>query len=240
MAEIIATSLSEAWTGAVRIALESKKHEVVPLTVVVELNDTAAELNRKLEKRLDKVLERNRKQCVETVARTIFPNGLWNPSSPRQQLYERYRKILPKLHHYSQNRRGLYFERMITQPGKAGKDFNQLEHVITAYNSGTHRRTTLQATPLIPWRDLNRATRLGFPCLQQVAFLPDCATGTLTVLGFYPLHHLFERAYGNYLGLVWLGSFMAHEMSLRLTRMMCVAAVAKLEVPARVARPLVE
>src|SRR5208282_3833137 len=101
------------------------------LTVVVELNDAGAESDRKLEKRLDKTLGCNGKQSVETIARTIFPNGLWNPSAPRLQLYERYRKILPKLHHYSQNRRGLYFERMITQPGKAGKDFNQLEHVIT-------------------------------------------------------------------------------------------------------------
>jgi hypothetical protein len=44
------------------------------------------------------------------------------------------------------------------------------------------------------------------------------------------MQYLFERAYGNYLGLVRLGRFMAHEMGLQLERVVCMAAVAKLEV----------
>jgi len=38
---------------------------------------------------------------------------------------------------------------------------------------------------------------------------------------------LFDRAYGNYLGLCHLGRFMAHEMGLKLVRMTCIASVAQ-------------
>ena len=35
--------------------------------------------------------------------------------------------------------------------------------------------------------------------------------------------YVVERCYGNILGLIWLGQFMAHEMGLTLTRVNCVA-----------------
>ena len=50
----------------------------------------------------------------------------------------------------------------------------------------------------------------------------------LAVTGFYATQHIFEKAYGNYMGLCRLGRFMAHEMKLKLTRMTCIAACAKL------------
>ena len=44
----------------------------------------------------------------------------------------------------------------------------------------------------------------------------------LAVTGFYPTQYMFERAYGNYLGLCRLGNFMAHEMELRLSQVVCI------------------
>ena len=38
--------------------------------------------------------------------------------------------------------------------------------------------------------------------------------------------YMFERAYGNYLGLCNLGRFMAHEMGLKLDSMTCIATPA--------------
>jgi hypothetical protein len=52
------------------------------------------------------------------------------------------------------------------------------------------------------------------------------------------MQYLFERAYGNYLGLARLGEFMAHEMGLRLERVVCFSAVAKLEVSLSQVKPL--
>ena len=37
---------------------------------------------------------------------------------------------------------------------------------------------------------------------------------------------MYERAYGNYLGLCRLGRFMAHEMGLTLSQIVCIATPA--------------
>jgi thymidylate synthase len=148
-------------------------------------------------------------------------------------------KILPKLRKCSPNRRGHYFERLIHYPTeqKASTFVNQLEFIINTYvNRHNHRRSALQASLYNPFVDATDAPRLGFPCLQQVAFVPT--DGHLAVVAFYPLHYVFERAYGNYLGLAHLGQFMAHEMGLTLTRVICVAGVAKLEVSPSLVKPL--
>jgi hypothetical protein len=49
----------------------------------------------------------------------------------------------------------------------------------------------------------------------------------LCVTGFYPMQYLFERAYGNYLGLCRLGRFMAAQIDLPFARMVCVASIAR-------------
>ena len=170
--------------------------------------------------RVNSVLAAANRGSVETVARTIFPLGLWNRNANRADLYRRYQAILPKLHKCPLNHRGIYFERLIQyQMDKKGTAFtNQLEHVITTYVAKkNHRRSGLQASLYNPFIDASHSRRLGFPCLQQIAFIP-CEGHKLAVLGFYPVHYIFERAYGNYLGLAYLGRFMAKEMGLRLDR----------------------
>jgi len=46
---------------------------------------------------------------------------------------------------------------------------------------------------------------------------------------FYATQQVFNKAYGNYLGLCRLGNFMAHEMDLKFSRMNCFIGVAKLD-----------
>lgn len=50
----------------------------------------------------------------------------------------------------------------------------------------------------------------------------------LDLCAFYAMQLVLEKAYGNYLGLVRLGEFLAHEMTLELRRVTCVASVTKL------------
>ena len=52
----------------------------------------------------------------------------------------------------------------------------------------------------------------------------------MAVNGFYAMQYLFERAYGNYLGLCRLGRFVAHELGLELVQMNCMVGIGKLEV----------
>lgn len=241
MAEICATSLDEAWAKAVQFACDSPGHEVLPLVVSFEARGDQTLLRyRELRSALNEALIASGHASVETVANTLFPYSLWNPSKPRDQLFRRYLKILPTLRRDAHNRPGLYFERLINYPGTRGTvGKNQLDHISSTFNSGNHRRSALQAAVFYPLSDLNHARRLGFPCLHQVAFTHNQARGTLTVTGFYATQFLFQRAYGNYLGLTRLGEFMAHEMRLELDRVVCIAAVAKLDVATSQVQPLI-
>ena len=180
-----------------------------------------------IRKLLDDALADDKKQlsCHE-VANTIFPISLWNPEADRKQLYERYRRIMPNVLTYRRNRHGVYFQRLIAfGHGSAygGDDVNQLEHIIQTWHGGNRRRSALHAAIFDPYKDHTHQRMRGFPCLQQVAFAPQGSDG-LAVTGFYATQYIFERAYGNYLGLCRLGRFMAQEMGKQLTQVTCVAS----------------
>jgi hypothetical protein len=228
--EIFANRIDGAWMQAVAMALGAPGHEISPLTVTIQHQSDGEEWDdAEARLKVNRLLESADRQPVEHVASTIFVNSWWNKTRPREEYYKRYKKNLTKLRSFKQNVNGIYLERLINYPGELGKEgLNQLERIIQMFNAGTRRRSAFQATPYYPLTDLKATPYLHFPCLQQVAFIPTRGE-QLTVLGFYPLHYLFQRAYGNYLGLVHLGEFMAHGMSLRLSRVMCIAGVATLE-----------
>jgi hypothetical protein len=238
--EIFSRTVDHAWMQAVEMALSAPGHELSPLTVTIERQSENDDWDHAEGRRsVNLLLDRAGRQPVEHVASTIFVNSWWNKSRPRSEYYNRYKKNLPKLRSFRQNANGIYLERLINYPGELGKEgLNQLERIIEMFNAGTRRRSAFQATPYFPFTDLKATPYLHFPCLQQVAFIPTPAR-QLTVMGFYPVHYLFQRAYGNYLGLAHLGEFMAHGMSLRLVRVICIAGVATLEdQTAALVRPL--
>jgi hypothetical protein len=78
-----------------------------------------------------------------------------------------------------------------------------------------------------PSRDHSSRPYLPFPCLDHVAFAPDGAGG-LSLTAFYANQSIFDRAYGNYLGLCALGRFVAGELGLEFRQLTCVAGVAQL------------
>jgi hypothetical protein len=232
MPEIIDDEISRAWIRAITLANSQPKKEVSNLIVSVEgIQDHSMVANNDpVRLSLDHTLESNGFSTVSTVANTIFPSSLWQKDKPRAVLYERYLRLWPRVSAHKKNQRGTYFQRLIALPGFGDSTFNQLEFVITAYNSGTRRRSALQCGILVPSLDLNATPYQGFPCMQQLAMIPD-GKGGLRVSALYPMHYLWARAYGNYLGLINLGRFMAAEMNLELRAMTCIALVAKLDEP---------
>ena len=234
-------NLSLAWAKAFLEVF--KPREVSPLVVVINgISDGDPLEVPSIREALDHELEAQGHSSCRTVANTIFPNGMWNPEAGREELFERYLKILPRLRKHNGNKNGLYFERLISFGHNGGlkKNVNQLEHVIQTWNAGNPRRSALQASVFDPHRDHTNQRQRGFPCLMQLAFDPQRKDG-LSVTGVYVTQYMFERAYGNILGLIWLGSFMAHEMGLTLTKVNCVATRAVLgNVTKRNLRPLTE
>jgi hypothetical protein len=223
-------NLSIAWGHGLRLAGARGNSEVVPLVVAITGFDKNGNVEEESQVRsaLENVLAEGGKQCIETVANTIFPRSLWNPEAPRQVLFKRYLDILPKIRKATRkNVRGTYFERMITG-GPKGRE-NQLEFGIGTYlaRDGV-RRSILQIAIFDPSRDHSAAAQLGFPCLQHVTFAPS--DKGLCVNAFYAAQYMVERAYGNYLGLCRLGQFVAHEMELPLVRLTCFTGIAECEV----------
>jgi hypothetical protein len=98
---------------------------------------------------LDALLVRKSKSNVEDVAYTIFPKRLWDMAQgDRAQLFGFYRMAFPayKAINRKANGRGLYFERMMMY-GRGPCDGNQLEYVLSQYNSRSGvRRSMLQTT----------------------------------------------------------------------------------------------
>ena len=218
--------LSLAWGRAIRPMLQrGGPPELAPVIVSVDDFDAGVPReNEEMRLAIDKALAKRGHPSCETVANTIFPGALWNKDEPRQLLFVRYKRVLPKLKRSSpKNKRGLYFERMISG-GPSGRE-NQLDFIIDNFTRRPGvRRGALQIAIFDPKRDQTTAALAGFPCLQHVTFAPT-HSGGLQVNAFYATQYAFTRAYGNYLGLCRLGQFVAHELGLRLERMTCFTGI---------------
>lgn len=225
-------NLSRAWSRLLLGVLDGAGTEVSPLILSVTGFSDIGPLPEGLAVRqaLDQLLERKGRLKVDDVAFTIFPQRLWEMSrGDRTRFFTLYRATFPRWQAMNKkaNGRGLYFERMVMY-GRGPCDGNQLEWILSQYGSrGGVRRSMLQATTFDPGRDHVASAQLGFPCLQQVSFEPTAAG--LVVNAFYATQQIFDKAYGNYLGLAQLGAFMAHEMDIPLARLNVMVGVAKLE-----------
>ena len=232
-----AENLSIAWVRAFLALMEPGVSRITPLvfTLTCISNGQPTETTV-IRDELNIFLKQHGKSTINSTANTIFPKSFWNPNKDRRELYDRYQRAFPVIKRLdSQNRYGLYFQRLIAF-GQGRKRFpreevNQLEHIITTYKKGNHRSSALQASVLDPFLDHTDQRRRGFPCLQQISFVPDSETGELEITGFYANQYIVERAYGNYLGLCRLGHFVAHEIGFSLSRMNCITNVAELGYP---------
>lgn len=164
---------------------------------------------------VDKELCKRGKPSTRESALTIFPNELW---LRRKQMtcdeFSRFcvDRFLPRMKaRNSKNRFGTYFERIM--------DYNcdqtskgQLSLLVDEMKNGRKRprESMLQLAIYDPRRDLSRMPRRGFPCLQQIS-LSYGSGREFCVNATYPVQYIFDRAYGNYLGLCHLGEFIAEQ-----------------------------
>lgn len=227
---VVAGSIAEAWTTVFDRLMQRGVEEIAPLLVSVHgLNNDLPETHPPVRRALDGVLSGlGKNRDTNEVANTIFPRTLWNRAAPRTALYERFLKnVWPGIRHIPANRRGNYFYRMVRFIDEEGAEgVNQIEHLIETWTRGNHRHSALQLSIFDPRRDHVPTRQLGFPCLHQVSFTPLGTNGEegLAVTGYYATQHIVTKAYGNYLGLIRLGQFMADALGLQLRRMNCVAA----------------
>lgn len=228
MPQVEGDNLSIAWAQAFLATHGGDAPPDLPLQVTIHIPEGGKPAEDSfIRKRLDSFLTKHGLLNAHSVANTIFPQSLWNPSLGAKTLFKRYLRIWPRLQKCPANRRGHYFRRLVAaRPQDDNEPMNQLAHVISTWKAGNHRHSALQMAVFDPALDHTDSRQLGFPCLHQICLTPLGANGCdgMAITGFYATQRLLDKAYGNFMGLCRLGTFMAHEMGLRLTRMTDIMA----------------
>lgn len=219
-------NLSKAWCKVLQHIIDKSGNEITPL--VLTLSDFDEDSTMKNE--LNKDMAIHQLDSIDIVSETIFPQSLYlfNKSN-RHELFRLYlENVLPRLKKIDQrNSAGTYFERLIAF-GDSQK--NQLEIIIDSLSedSKIKRRSKSQAAIFDPLKDHKNGVFQSFPCLQHVSFYKS-ENGGLIINSFYAMQYLYQRAYGNWLGLINLGKFVAKETGLVLERFNCFVGVEKLD-----------
>lgn len=227
-------NLSHAWGRALLHVMDNPGKQIAPLIVSISGFDeqNMPEENLEVREALDRLLESKNQTDIDTVAFTIFPQNYWLiANGDRGEFYATCEDALPwlKARNRHRNGRGLYFERLMQYGDGVPCDGNQLEFIISQYKKRPKtRKSMFQATTFDPARDHINQAQIGFPCLQHVSFVP-APTGELVMNAFYATQQLYDKAYGNFLGLAHLGAFMANSMGLKLDRLNVFTGVEKLE-----------
>lgn len=229
---IVSSGLTTAWLDDLKHLLGNNLEDLNLITTVE--NPTLTNLDSSRIEVVNRWLVEHGKQQVETVANTIFPSALLQGAENRQEFYDRYLHIYPRLRRLSGNHMGTYFGRLISYPGKRtgqeGIDLNQIEEMIEKIvrlrrNPNTQMRFAYQMQIYDPTQDM-LALR-GFPCLSFVSL--QIYQGRLCVTGTYRNQRYFERALGNFLGLARLQAFLASQVELPIGELTIHASHAQID-----------
>jgi thymidylate synthase len=219
-------NLSNAWHRTLDLLVKSKDEEISPLVLTLTAFDESENIRSVIQSNLQEKNEssdrKKRMPNIQTVSETIFPQSLYELAGyDRNRLYTIYKKNLPRIKKLDpSNRNGTYFSRLVSF-GDGDKSKNQLELIIKALiEEKSPRRSKLQAAIFDPFIDHTNGAMQGFPCLQHVTFVKTKGGG-LILNSFYAIQFFYKRSYGNWLGLINLGKFVAKESGLKFERFNC-------------------
>jgi len=221
------TSLSSAWVSTLRHIFENKGTEITPFILSLRNFDESIEV-RSL---LDRLLKDYNYSEISTVSETIFPQSLYEYCNKEKDVFfEEYKNNLHRIKAIDKsNRSGTYFERLISYGMDKQKEVNQLDIIIDSLNDiKSKRRSKLQASIFNPFIDHKPGPYQSFPCLQHVTFYKT-SSNELILNSFYAIQYLFRRSYGNWLGLINLGKFIAEQTNLKFEKLNCFVGVQKLD-----------
>jgi len=183
---------------------------------------------------------------IETVASTIFPQGLYTRYG-RPDLYGHYRAVISRAR--KDKTWGTYFDRMTRRVGPNGESVNPLETLVEKL-----RRAALPASrtyqsvfelcptdPAIELAEIEMGGELatydpthdalflrGGPCLSHLSFKITNKT-QVDLTAIYRSHHYCSRALGNLVGLSRLLRFAAREANLKIGTLSCLSTHAELD-----------
>lgn len=247
MAKLIASeSLGQAWVAAARHLAGCKQRKDRNLILEISAPQKLGKDDLKIIKAVDAALRSRREDLsVETVAGTIFPNGLARRFS-RPELYTNYLALLAR--GKKRSSWGTYAQRMMSRPSRNGTGtINPLDDLIerllqthsgtkyqSAFELGVSDPDTDLAPPLdghgyeLPVFDPSRdAKPLNVPCLSHLSF--KITDGKLDLTAIYRSQWYCQRALGNLVGLSQLHSFVGKESRYECGVLTCIATHAYLD-----------
>lgn len=255
-------SISAAWLQTVEfVNAQPEGRAVNVMTTILDPMGPEDPVTRSI---LDEYLDQGDRgsthiQSVETVAGTIFspeyrsPGFDWSPElagttqeaeldQAAKRFYDSYLKILPLLRQVPANKRGTYFGRLISWPGKEAGGPNQLaKQIATLRRLRTGNVSVWNALDIavggeaLESRSLNGLqahsatdnSRYGFPCLVHIDL--SLFQGKLNLQAVYRHQYLMTKSYGNSLGLSRVLDFLCHQTGFPPGELVIVAGMSDAE-----------
>ncbi|MEU8353347.1 hypothetical protein, partial [Streptomyces sp. NPDC048845] len=219
--------ITQAWVAACNKLDRKDNPDRTGLHTVVRIADPTSD-DPMFRAELDRLRTARGLWPLETVASTLFPAALAARSAGPDDLAERYRRMYPVIKRYPGNHRGTYFGRLVFYPAASKTGIDQLGTVISrlraqaagARIAAAYEIDIAAATdPEEAGADLLVHTAgkdnsyIGFPCLSHIS-LQLHRDRRVHAAALYRSHFMFERAYGNYLGLGRLLAYIAEQAEL--------------------------
>ena len=226
---IESSSISHGWGKVFLHTFDSPKRRLSPIVLsIIEPSDQSTVEDPTIRNAVDSALEATGKNTVRASGLMIFPYDMWHRRGrPSCKEFSDFciEQFVPRLKALDRrNRYGTYFERMMRFTGMRNgqlRAVNQLDFVIGLLKRPLKsRHSALQISCFDPAKDHTGQAVRGFPCLQQVSIAQN-ENGGIAINAYYPTQYIFDRGYGNYLGLCHLGQFLAHETNLAFAQLNC-------------------
>ncbi|WP_437760784.1 hypothetical protein [Sorangium sp. So ce1389] len=231
-------NITQVWLEVMDHLLDSGVEQISHLDVRIDgFSDGCPDEYPEARKLLDSALESRGPCNTNANANLIFPESAWKierhrGTSARDFTKHYHDNLMPRLAKQdTRNLCGTYFDRMVAYPN-GGDHVNQLGQLLELVDKNVRRQSAYQLAIYHPGEDLDGSPYMRFPCLDYVAFTRD--GDELLLSAFYAYQLIFDRGYGNYLGLCRLGRFMAEQMGLRFAQFSCRVGAAKLTMSKKV------
>ena len=221
---------ASAWREAVRAVDGRTGHSAYNVIIDVENPLAGASLDDRRVAVVDTFLQTHEKS-VETVANTIFPQGLYvRHGAPK--LFEVFDERILKKVRRNERWSGYYFERMTNVPRANGERINQLWDIVERIRDGKVRALNkFELTIFDPARDVDDSP-YGGQCLSYASFkLVSGTPKTLILTAVYRNHFYIEKLLGNLMGLGRLMGFIAKEANLAVGPLTVVSTHAVVDQP---------
>jgi thymidylate synthase len=235
---IVADSLSEGWLDAVRCLDGIPSGKAVHLLVrilnpLVEVSEIRAEAQLLIDGWNDRQrVENKRFYDIETTRNTLFP-AAWARRHPEPaDLVDHYRaRYLDEgdLRKVRANQRGTYFGRIVAYPRSNGESADQLTDTVRKLRDELRSRSGPKSSryEINIYNEAKDRNPISFPCLAHLSV--HVHEGRLHVQAIYRNETLVGRAYGNYLGIAELQSYIAQAAGVELGELLITAGHVELE-----------